>query len=127
MRDDQVQRYARHLALPDIGGLGQTALLVAKARIRLREPEPGAELIAASYLAAGGVGTLVVTDATEAQRTAVAARGPDTRVEATGDGRDVELAPRPAWWPNAAGDDFALALWRGAIAATRWMAETATR
>ena len=32
MRDEQVQRYARHVILPDIGPLGQTALLVAVAR-----------------------------------------------------------------------------------------------
>ena len=32
MRDEQVRRYARHILLPDVGGLGQTALLVVDAR-----------------------------------------------------------------------------------------------
>ena len=127
MRDDQAQRYARHLILPDVGGLGQTALLVSAARVRLRDSDPQAELICARYLAAGGVGTLVVPNATEAQRAEIAAHGPDTRVVASGEGREVELAPRPAWWPVSEGDAAALAHWRGSIAATRWMADTATK
>ena len=40
MRDEQVRRYARHILLPDVGGLGQTALMVSAARIQLRESEP---------------------------------------------------------------------------------------
>lgn len=127
MRDEQVQRYARHLMLPDIGGLGQTSLLVAAARLPLRERDATAELVAGDYLAAGGVGTLVVPDATAAQRAELAAHGPDTHVVAAGEGREVALAPPPAWWPTADGDDVALAFWRGGIAATRWMAETASR
>jgi hypothetical protein len=124
MRDDQVRRYARHLMLPDIGGLGQTALMVARARAVLREPEPLAELVACAYLAAGGVGTLVVPNSTDAQRTEIATHGADTRVEVEGDGREVSLAPRPAWWPSANGDHVALAYWRGSLAATTWMAES---
>jgi hypothetical protein len=127
VRDDQAQRYARHLILPDIGGLGQTALLVASARVPLRETDPEAELICARYLAAGGVGALVVANATDAQRADIAAHGPDTKVLPAGDGREVELSPRPAWWPASDGDAVALASWRGAIAATRWMADTATK
>lgn len=127
MRDDQVRRYARHLSLPDIGGLGQTALLVASAKIQLRESEPDAEMIAASYLAAGGVGMLVVPTANVEQRADLAARGADTKVQTSGDGREVPLAPRPAWWPAADGDTIALAFWRGAIAATRWMSDIASR
>ncbi len=45
MRDDQVRRYARHILLDEVGGLGQTALLVSTARLELRESEPRAELI----------------------------------------------------------------------------------
>lgn len=127
MRDDQVRRYARHLSLPDIGGLGQTALLVASAKIHLREREPEAEMIAASYLAAGGVGTLVAPSASDEQVAELAARGADTRVLAAGDGREVPLAPRPPWWPAADGDALALAFWRGALAATRWMSDIASR
>ncbi len=130
MRDEQVQRYARHLALAEIGGLGQTALLVASARVELREPDPTGELLAARYLAAGGVGTLVVGHASAAQRADLAAHGPDTVVmESTSPDvplctRPLELRPRPAWWPAATGDEVALAYWRAGAAATRWMIET---
>jgi hypothetical protein len=127
VRDDQAQRYARHLLLPDVGGLGQTALLVAAARIPLRDPEPTAERIAGEYLAAGGVGTLVVPDADPGLRASLAAHGPDTRIQTVGEGREVALAPRPAWWPGGADDAVALAFWRGALAAVRWMTETVTR
>jgi hypothetical protein len=137
MRDDQAQRYARHIQLPDIGGLGQTAIMVAHAKLALREPDPRAELVAAQFLAAAGVGTLVLTNATAAQRADVALHAPDTRVIAESEGaqhvtartieRDVELAPRPEWWPSSAGDDVALAYFRGGIAATRFIIEAAAR
>ncbi len=125
MRDEQVRRYARHILLPDVGGLGQTALLVSAAHLGLRESEPVAELIAASYLAAGGVGTLAVTGAEDSQIASIAAHGPDTKVTGGTKGRPVELAPKPAWWPSAPGDDRALAFWRGGLAAIRWMADVA--
>jgi len=127
MRDEQVLRYSRHIKLKDIGGLGQTALLVSSAKIVLRESEPRAELVAGSYLAAGGVGKLVVSASTEAQRAALSAHGPDTNIVESGDGREVQLAPKPTWWPSAEGDDVALAYWRGAIAATAWMNDTISR
>ena len=121
MRDDQVRRYARHILLDEVGGLGQTALLVSTARVELRDAEPRAELLAAAYLAAGGVGTLVVAGATDAQRDQLAAHGPDTRIASDGGGTVVQLAPRPPWWPSAAGDGEALAFWRGSLAAVRYM------
>lgn len=127
MRDDQVRRYSRHIKLKDVGGLGQTALMVATARVVLRESEPRAELIAGSYLAAGGVGTIVVTPATQAQIADLAAHGPDTKLVTEGGGREVQLAPKPAWWPSAEGDEVALAYWRGSIAATAWMTDTIAR
>lgn len=135
MRDEQVRRYSRHILLPDVGGLGQTALLVSSARLELREREPEAELIAASYLAAGGVGTVIVRGASEPQRAELAAHGPDSQilpepaVELGGrdTSREVVLQPRPTWWPSAEGDATALAFWRGGLAATRWMAEIANR
>src|SRR5262245_22605276 len=82
MRDEQVRRYARHLMLPDVGGLGQTALMVASAKLLLRESEPDAELVAGRYLAAGGVGVLVVASGSDEQRADIAARGADTKVQA---------------------------------------------
>ena len=131
MRDDQVRRYARHVLVPDIGGLGQTALLVATARIELRESEPDAEIIEAMFLTAGGVGKLVIRGATDAQLQQITDHGADTTLIAIDaeapatDGVEVVLQPKPAWWPSAAGDSLALAYWRGSIAATRWMATIA--
>ena len=128
MRDEQVRRYARHILLPDVGGLGQTALMVAAARIELRESEPQAELIAATYLAAGGVGTIVLAGATPAQNADVAAHGDDSQLVTDGAGRDVVLQPRPTWWPATPGDgSTALAFWRGGLAAVRWMADIANQ
>jgi adenylyltransferase/sulfurtransferase len=129
VRDEQVQRYARHILLPDVGGLGQTALMVSTARIELRESEPLAELNAALYLAAGGVGKIVIRGATPAQLANVAAHGSDSKLETDGPGREVVLQPRPAWWPSVAGHDgdAAIAFWRGSMAALRWMADIANR
>lgn len=127
MRDEQVRRYARHILLPDVGGLGQTSLLTSAVRLELRESEPEAELLAAMYLAAGGVGRVTIRGATEPQLAAIAAHGPDTRLAETGDGRELVLQPKPAWWPANDDDATALAFWRAGIAATRWMAEVANR
>ena len=118
----------RHILLPDVGGLGQTALLVACARIDLSDGGP-AELIAASYLVAGGVGTVVARNASEPELATLAGFCPDTRlVTRTPEGvtcSTVSLPPPPPWWPAATGDATALAFWRGALAATRWMADVA--
>jgi len=130
MRDEQVRRYARHILLPDVGGLGQTALMVSTAKIELRESEPHAELIAGLYLAAGGIGRIVIRGATEAQLADIAAHAADSTLTAEGDGREVVLQPRPTWWPGTTphdGDATALAFWRGGHAALRWMADIANR
>lgn len=129
MRDEQVRRYARHILLPDVGGLGQTALMVSSARVELRESEPDAELTCALYLAAGGVGSVVLRGATAEQVAEIAAHGADTTVAPDGTGRDIAMAPRPAWWPVASrdGDTTALAFWRGGLAAVRWMADAINR
>ena len=132
MRDEQVRRYARHILLPDVGGLGQTALMVSTVRVPLRESEPFAELTAAAYLAAGGVGTLIVPNATDEQRDDLAEHGPDTKVltedpDPRARTSELSLAPRPPWWPSTEGDTTALAFWRGSIAAVQWMAEAFQR
>ncbi|MEO8699209.1 MAG: hypothetical protein ABI867_04170 [Kofleriaceae bacterium] len=133
MRDEQVRRYARHILLPDLGGLGQTALLVSSAVIEVGDDL--AAPIAASYLAAGGVGTLALRGATESQRARLANHGPDTQLVLVTKQADVPdqarpvavpLAP-PTWWRPTAGDAVALAFWRGGLAATRWMASVANR
>lgn len=146
MRDDHIRRYARHILLPDLGGLGQTALLGATARVDLGDDlgddlggDSEAALLCATYLAAGGTGALVVPGATPAQLAELAEHGPDTRLIADGDSDRagaaptlaapvvVAIAPRPAWWPGAAGDTTALACWRGGLAAVRAMADIACR
>jgi molybdopterin-synthase adenylyltransferase len=131
MRDEQVRRYARHILLPDFGGLGQTALMVSAAILDMRDP---AAPIAARYLAAGGVGTVVLREATEAQAAVLANAGADTRIvlaqrpaDIPDHARIVPLPGAPAWWNPVDGDDVALAFWRGSLAAAQWMAATANR
>ncbi|HVK83360.1 MAG TPA: hypothetical protein VM513_04585 [Kofleriaceae bacterium] len=134
MRDDQVHRYSRHILLPDVGGLGQTALFRSIARVTVSR-DPAADVIAATYLAAGGVGTLSVTGATDDELATIAKAGPDTHVIAgnagapgtNSHGTEVVFAPQPAWWPSTEGDTIALAFWRGGEAAVRWMADVANR
>ena len=127
MRDDQVRRYARHILLPDVGGLGQTALMVSAAHLSLTESEPEAELIAASFLVAGGVGSLAVTGARQEQLAELQSLGPDTQVSEGDDGRPIVLAPKPAWWPASSRDASALAFWRGGLGAVRWMIDVVNK
>ena len=140
MRDEQARRYARHIQLADFGRLGQATIMVSTAKLALREPDPRAELIAAAFLAAAGVGTLVVTSSTTAQRAEIVAHASDTRVLAESEAassrepitartaeREVVIAPRPDWWPGGAGDEVGLAYWRGGLAATHWLVEAAAR
>ena len=51
-RPDQVRRYARHILLPDVGGLGQARLLAATVHVDVSST---AARVAAAYLAASGV------------------------------------------------------------------------
>jgi molybdopterin/thiamine biosynthesis adenylyltransferase len=59
LREDQIQRYARHVLLPDVGGRGQKRLLAAAVAVELG-PGRAAEITALAYLAAAGVGRLVL-------------------------------------------------------------------
>lgn len=136
LRDEQVRRYARHVLLPDVGGVGQSALLAAAASIDAAAGGDAA-VIAATYLAAGGVGTVALAGASDAAAAEVDAHGPDTRVvrapdstdssadRTDGPARPLDLPAPPPWWPGADGDAVALAFWRGGLAATRWMAAVA--
>jgi adenylyltransferase/sulfurtransferase len=126
-----MRRYARHILLPDVGGTGQERLLAASVRV---EDAGGAQAAALVYLAAAGVGTLVVVDRRQvtaedrwlyeradagrprldAVRERVAALNPDVRVVDAGPG--VTLAC------DGAGDVIDQ-LERGARAAARIIRE----
>jgi molybdopterin/thiamine biosynthesis adenylyltransferase len=57
--EDQLQRYARHIILPEVGGVGQEKLLGAKVLV-IGAGGLGAPMLL--YLAAAGVGTIGVVD-----------------------------------------------------------------
>ena len=57
--EDQIQRYARHILLPEVGGTGQAELISAKVLI-VGAGGLGSPLLL--YLAAAGVGTIGIVD-----------------------------------------------------------------
>ncbi len=59
MTEMQIRRYARHIVLAEIGGVGQSRLIAAKVLV-LGAGGLGAPLL--QYLAAAGIGTLCVVD-----------------------------------------------------------------
>lgn len=108
LSETQMRRYARHVLLPDVGGKGQERLL--RGAVRVTGPIAGAGEAAVLYLAAAGVGTIVVTDdatvgaagwlfeaadvgrpVRDAVRERVAALNPDVRVQGDGPGVEVRV------------------------------------
>jgi molybdopterin/thiamine biosynthesis adenylyltransferase len=59
LTDDELERYARHIVLPEIGGAGQRRLKAARVLV-VGAGGLGAPVLA--YLAAAGVGTLGIVD-----------------------------------------------------------------
>jgi adenylyltransferase/sulfurtransferase len=60
---DQVRRYSRHVLLPDVGGVGQARLLAATVVV---DGSGAAGRLAAMFLVAAGVGTVIVDGALDA-------------------------------------------------------------
>jgi hypothetical protein len=73
LSDTQIRRYARHILLPDIGGAGQR-LLLASAVVVPVGPDCAAEAVALVYLAAAGVGRLLLAGPASAPVTAAEAQ-----------------------------------------------------
>ena len=59
LTEEEIHRYARHIVLPEVGGVGQRKLLAAKALVI---GAGGLGSAAALYLAAAGVGTIGIVD-----------------------------------------------------------------
>ena len=143
---EQVRRYARHILLPDVGGVGQARLLAARVTVPIGAGRE-AELVALTYLAAAGVGVLILSGdpggpisaseaalgipcvaadlgrpRIEALRERLAALNPDVRVIA-GAAETVDAAARldvaPAAADGSSGVAVADALFRGGVAAAR--------
>ena len=89
--DEEIRRYARQIVLPEVGGTGQEKLRAATIA--------AASEVEALYLAAAGVGTIVVPSAEIAK--AVRALNPLCRVEignvGAAAGLSVEQASLFAW------------------------------
>ena len=60
--DDQLERYSRHILLPEVGGVGQEKLMAASVLV-VGAGGLGAPML--QYLAAAGVGRIGVIDADE--------------------------------------------------------------
>lgn len=89
----QQERYARHLLLDGVGGSGQEKLICGAAVVDLPAERAGAARWAARYLAASGVGTLVLRGpwAADCAREC-AALWPEVRVLAGGAAREPASA-----------------------------------
>lgn len=109
LTETQQERYARHLLLDGLGGDGQERLLASCVRVR---GTGTAARWAARYLAASGVGALVLDDPAAAAE--CAELSPDTRIAEPGAGREPDLDVDPSRDPPPASQSPAE---RGALAA----------
>jgi hypothetical protein len=111
LTDRQQERYARHILLDGMGGDGQETLLSSRVRVR---GTGSAARACASYLAASGIGALLVDAALGRE---LCALSPDLRLLESDEGIDIDLSPAdpPGTGPAAA------------AAAGCWMAVEAVR
>ncbi len=59
LTDEQIERYSRHILLPEVGGIGQKKLIQSKVLV---VGAGGLGSIILLYLAAAGVGTIGIID-----------------------------------------------------------------
>ena len=64
LQPEQTRRYARHILLPDVGGIGQQRLLSAQVAVRVGI-DASAQAVALAYLAAAGIGRIFLTGDTD--------------------------------------------------------------
>lgn len=88
LREDQIQRYARHILLREVGGVGQARLLGSRVLVA---GSAGAEA-ALVYLAAAGVGTLGLLGAPDGLDARLRALNPDVAVTTAEGSWDVVVA-----------------------------------
>lgn len=101
MDDAQIDRFSRHILLPEIGGTGQLRLL--QARVGVLGEGPAAEA-AAMYLCAAGVGeVLVAASLWQACGDHLAAMNPSTTVRIDDNPADDVLRIDPASEKRLAG------------------------
>ncbi len=74
LTEAQVRRYARHILLPDVGGVGQQRLLAGSVEVTVG-PHSAAAVAALAYLAAAGVGRLYLAGPVDDAVTAEEAAG----------------------------------------------------
>jgi hypothetical protein len=111
LTDGQQERYARHILLDGMGGDGQERLLSSRVRVR---GTASAARACASYLAASGVGALLVDPVLEGE---LCALSPDLRLLDRDADVDLDLSPAD---PPGAGP-------AAAAAAGCWIAVEAVR
>lgn len=83
LRDDQIERYARQIVLPEIGGRGQERLLAATVAVIDDGDDPAREVAATAvlYLTAAGVGRIAYRGpGVERVSESVRARNPDAEL-----------------------------------------------
>jgi molybdopterin/thiamine biosynthesis adenylyltransferase len=61
---EQIERFSRQILLPEVGKSGQERWLAAAVRVEVGR-DPAAEHVALAYLAAAGIGRLVLFDAAQ--------------------------------------------------------------